>query len=319
MIVTNPNDPTAVPPPERTRFAEPAPAVPTEPAPAVPAEPAPAVPAEPLDEPVAEPVAAPLAEAEPAEPAVESVPEPVADHAAELPTEPVSLHKDQTPLGASAPSVATPLSAAVEVAALPAVPQAAPEPNLAATEPDLAAPEPDLAAPEPDPAGPPAPSARGVLVPVLAALVVVLTVLTGVLVWLAVTTRGPAPVEASRREALGAARDAARLVFSYDYRTLPKDFAAGRAVTTGGFRKEYDRTTQKLVDDVAPRYKAVVAADVIDASVVRATENEVVCLVFVNQASTSTQNTQPKITVSRLEMTLVRRGDDWLVEDINAL
>ena len=304
MIVTNPNDPTAVPPPERTRFAEPAPAVPTEPAPAVPAEP--------LDEPVAEPVAAPLAEAEPAEPAVESVPEPVADHAAELPTEPVSLHKDQTPLGASAPSVATPLSAAVEVAALPAVPQAAPEPNLAATEPDLAA-------PEPDPAGPPAPSARGVLVPVLAALVVVLTVLTGVLVWLAVTTRGPAPVEASRREALGAARDAARLVFSYDYRTLPKDFAAGRAVTTGGFRKEYDRTTQKLVDDVAPRYKAVVAADVIDASVVRATENEVVCLVFVNQASTSTQNTQPKITVSRLEMTLVRRGDDWLVEDINAL
>ena len=160
---------------------------------------------------------------------------------------------------------------------------------------------------------------RGVLVPVLAALVVVLAGLAGFLGWQAQRTAGAAPVEKSRTEALASARDAARLVFSYDYRTLAKDFAAGKAVTTGEFAKEYARTTSKLVDDVAPRYKAVVSADVSEASVVRASEDQVVCLVFVNQVSTSSLMPNRKVTQSRLEMTLTRSGDRWLVAKIDAL
>jgi Mce-associated membrane protein len=164
------------------------------------------------------------------------------------------------------------------------------------------------------------PAVRGQgLVAVLAGLVVILALLAGFLGWKVYDTAGSGPVEASRRAALDAARSSARIVFSYDYRHLANDFKVGRALTTGKFQAEYDQTTSKLVTDVAPRYKAVVIADVSDASVVRATESQVVALVFVNQQSSSSLMTTPKVTQSRLEMTMVRKNGHWLVAEIKAL
>ncbi|MGB8652817.1 MAG: hypothetical protein WCD35_19385, partial [Mycobacteriales bacterium] len=168
-------------------------------------------------------------------------------------------------------------------------------------------------------AAPARPRSQRGLVAVLGALVVVLAVLTAFLAYQVHDTSGRAPVVRSREEALDAARSAARLVFSYDYRHLDKDFKAGRATTTGDFQKEYDKTTSRLVDDVAPRYKAVVIADVSDASVVSSSQDRVVTLVFLDQQSTSSLSATPKITQSRLEMTMVRKGDAWLVSKIRAL
>ncbi|MCW2598787.1 MAG: hypothetical protein JWM02_616 [Frankiales bacterium] len=196
---------------------------------------------------------------------------------------------------------------------------------IAATDPELE-PAPDLTTSS-EPVGEhadedvlavPAGRGRG-LVTVLAVVVAALVLLTGFLGWKAKSTAGPAPVEASGPAALDAARSAARLVFSYDYRHLDKDFKAGRATTTGQFQGEYDKTTARLVTDVAPRYKAVVLAAVSEASVVSATQNQVVTLVFLNQQSSSSLMSNPKITQSRLEMTMVRRGGKWLVGKIQAL
>lgn len=125
--------------------------------------------------------------------------------------------------------------------------------------------------------------------------------------------------EAARRDALTASRDAARVLFSYDYKTLAKDFSAGRALTTGAFRKEYENTTSKVVSDVATRYKAVVRADVVNAGVVTASPNTVVTIVYVNQVSTSTRVTGQKLDLSRVRMTLQRVGGRWLVSSVQAL
>ncbi|WP_204269093.1 hypothetical protein, partial [Klebsiella aerogenes] len=46
-----------------------------------------------------------------------------------------------------------------------------------------------------------------------------------------------------RGQALAAARQAAPVVLSYDYRHLDRDFAAARARLTGHFRDEYRKTT----------------------------------------------------------------------------
>jgi Mce-associated membrane protein len=227
-------------------------------------------------------------------------------------------------------SLAGPEQVAEEPASAPAEPAVVEEPLPV----EAAEPEPVVAAPLP--VANSAIGAAGALVPVLAAVAVVLTGLTGYLGWRAYDTGGQASlvatrkdvqtslaaaqrVDASSTQALMAARSAARLVFSYDYRKLAADFKAGRAVTTGAFQQEYDRTTQRLVDDVAPRYKAVVVADVSEAAVVRAEEAKVVCLVFVNQQSSSSLMKGVKVTQSRLEMTLVRTGDRWLVSAIKAL
>jgi Mce-associated membrane protein len=147
---------------------------------------------------------------------------------------------------------------------------------------------------------------------------VLLAGLTGFLAWRVEATSGGGDVERARADALVASRQAARVVFSYDYRHLAKDFAAGKALITGQFAQEYARTTGKIVDDVAARYKAVVVADVSDAGVVRATSSTVVTLVFLNQESTSTLTSSSKITQSRLEMTMVHRHGRWLVSKIRA-
>lgn len=159
------------------------------------------------------------------------------------------------------------------------------------------------------------------LVRALTGLVVVLALLAAFLGYQVWQHRGPAPVEASRVQALDAGREAARLVFSYDYRRLQKDFEAGRAVTTGKFRKDYDSTTKRLIGDAAPRYKAVLVAEVSEASVITATEDRVLLLVFLNVQSTSSLTSAPKVTPRRLKMTMQRSGGSggrWLVADVDA-
>jgi Mce-associated membrane protein len=295
---------------------EPAPAVPDDvPDETVPEEPAPAEPTELMElEPrPGEPVPAPVAlepaaeEAAPAEEAAlePAAPEPTAPEVPAVePAEPAEVPAAQVPIDDS-PLVA------------------ADEPSLEATlEQGLNAeadeePPGRLVGDDADAAVPAFRSPRALLT-ALVAVVVVLAALTAFLGVRSVSTRGGGGVEEARRDGLAAARSAARVVFSYDYRHLAKDFAAGKALTTGDFAKEYQRTTSRLVDDVAARYKAVVVADISDAAVVSASKDQVLTLVFLNQQSTSTLNAGSKITTSRLEMTMVRRGDRWLVSKIRA-
>ena len=174
------------------------------------------------------------------------------------------------------------------------------------------------AAEEAEQPGVPATRSATPVIASLAVLAVLLAALTALLGVTSVGTRGGGDVGDARRDALAAARTATRLVFSYDYRHLDKDFAAGKAVTTGKFASDYERTTSKLVDEVAGKYKAVVVADVSDAAVVRASKDRVVTLVFLNQRSTSSLAAGQKITQSRITMVLVRRNGTWLVSEVNA-
>jgi Mce-associated membrane protein len=150
---------------------------------------------------------------------------------------------------------------------------------------------------------------------VLAALVAVLLGLDVFLAVATVRTRGIGADEEARRDAIGAARNAARLIASYDYRHLDKDFEAALATTTGAFRDDYTRTTGAIKKDGSPaRYKAVVVAYVSEAAVVTGDRHRVEVLVFLNQQSTSNLSRAPKITQSRVVLRLVDRDGDWLVE-----
>jgi Mce-associated membrane protein len=154
--------------------------------------------------------------------------------------------------------------------------------------------------------------------PVVALLLMtVLMAAATAFLWLQVNEKDR--IEDARRGGLEASRDAARLLFSYDYRTLDQDFSTGRALTTGEFRSQYEKTTTKVVADVAKQYKAVVKANVVSAGVVRATPRTVVTVVYVNQVTTSTRVTGEKVDLSRVRMTLQRSGDRWLVTAVNAL
>ncbi|WP_171116942.1 MULTISPECIES: hypothetical protein [Streptomyces] len=131
----------------------------------------------------------------------------------------------------------------------------------------------------------------------------------------------------ARAEALAAARKAAPVVLSYDYRHLDRDFAAARAHLTGKFRDEYQKTTQAVVGPTAKKYDGVVKATVAEpadggapaASVVSASADNAVVLLFVNQVTTSTQVTGSRVDLNRVRMTMTRTSEGWKVSAVDAL
>ncbi|MDG9713369.1 hypothetical protein [Streptomyces sp. DH10] len=133
--------------------------------------------------------------------------------------------------------------------------------------------------------------------------------------------------ESARTEALAAARKAAPIVLSYDYRRLDKDFSTARAHLTGDFRDEYGKTTKTVVAPTAEKYHGVVKATVAApgsggtpaASVVSASPDKVVVLLFVNQVTESTQVSGARVDQNRVRMTMDRTGEGWKVSAVDAL
>jgi Mce-associated membrane protein len=209
-----------------------------------------------------------------------------------------------------------------ERAAVPAVPAAVPPPPAAAPAPAGPAPsdEPDATSAPPAEDLPSAPRRRRLVSLLPVALLALGAVLLAVgTVFLALDLREARETEEARTEALAQARDAARVLFSYDHETLDEDFAEGLAVTTGKFREEYAKTTSEVVKDVAVEYKAVVDATVREAGVISASPDEVLALVFLNQATTSNRVEGQKIDQSRVRMRLVEEDGEWLVAEVRAL
>ncbi|MFG2755551.1 hypothetical protein [Streptomyces wuyuanensis] len=130
-----------------------------------------------------------------------------------------------------------------------------------------------------------------------------------------------------RAGALAAARKAAPAVLSYDHRHLDRDFAAARGHLTGPFLEEYRRTTTKVVAPTAKKYQGVVTASVVTppgggspaASVVSASPDRAVVLLFVNQVTKSTRVDGPRVDLNRVRMELTRTSGGWKVSAVDAL
>ncbi|MFD8392567.1 hypothetical protein ACFV2N_26065 [Streptomyces sp. NPDC059680] len=187
--------------------------------------------------------------------------------------------------------------------------------------------EPEESGPDesgPDECAPPRRTGRRVLVAVLGAVLVAALVATAFLGWRYQQGR---QAEQARGEALAAARKAAPVVLSYDYRHLDRDFARARALLTGHFRDEYGRTTKTVVAPTATKYHGVVKASVATpsdggapaVSVVSAAPDRAVVLLFVNQVTESTQVPEPRLDLNRVRMTLTRTSDGWKVSGVDAL
>ncbi|UYQ65285.1 hypothetical protein [Streptomyces peucetius] len=165
---------------------------------------------------------------------------------------------------------------------------------------------------------------RGRLCALLAVLLVLGLAATAVLAWEYAEGRR---TDSARAQASAAARKAAPVVLSYDYRRLDEDFAAARGHLTGSFEEEYGRTTEKVVAPTAKKYHGVVKASVVSppgggepaTSVVSVSPDRAVVLLFVNQVTTSTQVTGSRVDLNRVRMTMTRTPDGWKVSAVDAL
>ncbi|WP_210586822.1 hypothetical protein [Streptomyces sp. GESEQ-35] len=133
--------------------------------------------------------------------------------------------------------------------------------------------------------------------------------------------------DSARSEAVTAAQKAAPVVLSYDYRHLDRDFTKARTHLTGSFRDEYGKTTRTVVGPTAKKYRGVVKATIASpasgrspaTSVVSASPDEVVVLLFVNQVTESTQVSGSRVDLNRVRMTMARAGEGWKVSGVDAL
>ncbi|WP_435226573.1 hypothetical protein [Streptomyces sp. Tue6028] len=177
---------------------------------------------------------------------------------------------------------------------------------------------------EPEDDAPPHETGPKVLTAVLGVILVAALVATAVVGW---QYRQGRQAEQARGEALAAARKAAPVVLSYDYRHLDRDFSRARALLTGHFRDQYGKTTKAVVTPTATKYHGVVKATVATpadggapaVSVVSATPDRAVVLLFVNQVTRSTQAPEPRLDLNRVRMTLTRTSDGWKVSGVDAL
>jgi Mce-associated membrane protein len=115
------------------------------------------------------------------------------------------------------------------------------------------------------------------------------------------------------------ASSAVATVLSYDYRHLAADFAAAERLLTPNFRKQYDATTAKGVQPLASKYKAVSTASVSAAGIVSLSGSRAVVLVFVQQTVTNTQLSAPRLDRSRVDVSLVKSGNRWLIDKLTPL
>lgn len=160
----------------------------------------------------------------------------------------------------------------------------------------------------------------GWLLPTLGiVLSVVLAAAVAFLGYEVMRTPSPDGLDQIRGEALKAGRSSAKTLLSYDYRTLDKDFAAGRRVATGRFEQQYEKTTSKTVTPSARKYHVTVTAQVVAGSVVSARSDRVVLLLYVNQDTVSDLVKNGRLDQNRVEMTMVPVDGQWRVSELKSL
>jgi Mce-associated membrane protein len=192
--------------------------------------------------------------------------------------------------------------------------------NDGAENEDDAAPPPPPPAPEPTAAPVPFLASARLLVG-LVILCLVLAGVAGYAWWRAEhPDDGAAPngaiTSAQARDAgMQAAAQLTQKVLSYDWQTLDADIKAAEAVSAPSFRSEYAKTMAGVKAQTI-KNQVKLSADAAATSIVSATENKVVALVFVNQVTTAKGTTNQRVDSSRVLVTLTRGDGDWRVSKL---
>ncbi len=125
-------------------------------------------------------------------------------------------------------------------------------------------------------------------------------------------------LNSARTSALAAAKSYAVDLASYNYQHLDQDFGKVLAESTPAFKQDFDQSTVALKAALT-RYDASARGTVVAEGVVSATTSRAVVLVFLNQTVYNTLQKNQPTTSSRVELTLLRSGGLWLIDQVTLL
>lgn len=150
---------------------------------------------------------------------------------------------------------------------------------------------------------------------VVAVLAVLLVAGGAVWAWLKIQTleeRAAAP-EQARQAAVGFAKD----LGTYDYRDMDGNFRLVAERSTANFAGQLRQITgamSPLLTQTQATSKGAVPA----AGVVTADETRAVVVLFLDQTIKNTNTEQPRVDRSRMQVTLVKEGDVWKLDHLEA-
>lgn len=122
----------------------------------------------------------------------------------------------------------------------------------------------------------------------------------------------------ARAAQLAAVRET-RATLSYNYATLPADFAAAERGLTLRMVASYRKTAAGSVTPLARRYHAVSRATVESEGVSAATADTATVLLFVDQTVTNSQLAQPRLDRTRIKASMVKVNGRWLIDALSPL
>ncbi|GAA1194045.1 hypothetical protein [Prauserella alba] len=122
----------------------------------------------------------------------------------------------------------------------------------------------------------------------------------------------------ARTEAVAAAKRYAVDLSSYDHQDLDGNFQAVERNATGEFGRQYRQVSDNLTQ-LLEQHQATSEGNVVRAGIAEATADRAVVLLFVDQTISNTNTEQPRVDRNRMEMTLLRRDDRWLVDNVTLL
>jgi Mce-associated membrane protein len=154
---------------------------------------------------------------------------------------------------------------------------------------------------------------RGRLVPALAVLLVLL--LAGAAFLWSTRPKASAVSTGDYAQALQAARSGVVDLTSFDYLTLDDDIEQVRRVATGDLKdesvKQLDGRRKQITDA-----QAVVNTEVVGAGVTRADDSSATVLLVIQSTQASTATPKPQIVRYRIEVSLEKKGQRWLLSGI---
>jgi Mce-associated membrane protein len=116
-----------------------------------------------------------------------------------------------------------------------------------------------------------------------------------------------------------AATTGAQAALSYDYRHLSTDFAAAEKLMTPSFKADYTSKTAHEVTAPAKKFHAVSVATVEAAGVGSISSSRATVLVFLDQTVRNSQLSAPRLDRSRVQVSLVRSGGKWLINNLSPI
>jgi Mce-associated membrane protein len=105
-------------------------------------------------------------------------------------------------------------------------------------------------------------------------------------------------------------------VLSYDFNTIDTHFQDVLPSLGGDLRGQFDSVGKEVIIPSAKQRQVVTTADVVESSIVSGSRDAVTLLMFVNQSTTSTDSTVPKLDGSRVRVAMTERDGNWVMTEM---